>query len=180
GLGPDYQAFSTAIETRSTLPTFSELKPLLLNHEVRLTQYNHPISESTPSTAFYGSTFSSSSSTNFSPSRGGYNSNRGGYNSFRGGRGGNNGRGYRGGARGAGGRGRSGYFANPTHSFGNQFQQQQSILGAPQQQSILGAPPTQLSGTKCQICESKAHTALTCGNRFNHAFQSRDLPQSFA
>ncbi|XP_026416734.1 uncharacterized protein LOC113312194 [Papaver somniferum] len=70
GLGPDYQAFSTAIETRSSLPSFSELKLLLLNHEIRLTQYNQPTPDPIPSTAFYGSTFSSSpSSSNFSSSR---------------------------------------------------------------------------------------------------------------
>ncbi|KAI3961640.1 hypothetical protein MKW92_025906, partial [Papaver armeniacum] len=134
GLGPDYQAFSTAIETRSSLPSISELKPLLLNHEIRLTQYNQPVPDSTPSTAFYGSTFSSSSSKNFSPSRFSNNSSRGSYNSYRGGCGGNNGRSYRGGGRGAGGRGRGGYFAPPTYSFGNQSQQQQSILGAPPSQ----------------------------------------------
>ncbi|XP_026436389.1 uncharacterized protein LOC113334268 [Papaver somniferum] len=140
GLGPDYQAFSTAIETRSALPSFSELKPLLLNHEIRLTQYNQPTTNSTPSTSFYGSTFSSSYSSNFSPSRFSNNSSRGSNNSYKGGHGGNNGRGYRG-----GGCGRGGYFSYPTYSFGNPSPQQH--------QSILGAPPSQFSGSKqpCQI-----------------------------
>ncbi|RZC71810.1 hypothetical protein C5167_034991, partial [Papaver somniferum] len=104
GLGPDYQAFSTDIETRSTLPSFSELKPLLLNHEIRLTQYNQPSPDSIPSTTFYGSTFSpSSSSSNFSSSRGGR-----GNNFYRGDRGGTSGsfRGNRGRGRGYGGHGR--------------------------------------------------------------------------
>ncbi|KAI3892005.1 hypothetical protein MKW92_013933 [Papaver armeniacum] len=157
GLGPDYQAFSTAIENRSSLHSFFELKPLLLNHEIRLTQYKQPIPDSTPSTTFYGSTLSSSPSTNFSSSRFSNNSSRG----------------YRGGGRGTGGRGRGGYFTPPTYSFGTQSQQQQSILGA---------PPSQLSSSKqpCKICDSKAHTGLNCTHRFNHAYQARDLPQSFA
>ncbi|OVA11605.1 hypothetical protein BVC80_963g6 [Macleaya cordata] len=37
GLGPEYQPFTTAIEARERLPSFAELKPLLLNHEIRLT-----------------------------------------------------------------------------------------------------------------------------------------------
>ncbi|KAI3934145.1 hypothetical protein MKW98_027355, partial [Papaver atlanticum] len=149
GLGPDYQAFSTAIETHSTLPSFSEFKSLLLNHEIRLTQYNQPTPDSTPSTAFYGSTFSSSSSSNFQPSRF-YNNSGRGNNFYRGGSGGNNGsfRGNHGGGLGNGGRGCGVPFSS-SYSFGNQSPQQT--------QSILGSPPSSFTGSKqpCQICEFK-------------------------
>ncbi|OVA05269.1 hypothetical protein BVC80_441g4 [Macleaya cordata] len=39
GLGAEYVPFVTAIETRENLPTFSQLYPLLLNHEQRLLQH---------------------------------------------------------------------------------------------------------------------------------------------
>ncbi|KAL5698877.1 hypothetical protein ACHQM5_029856 [Ranunculus cassubicifolius] len=38
GHGSEYDQFVTAIETRENLPTFSQLYPILLNHEVRLLQ----------------------------------------------------------------------------------------------------------------------------------------------
>ncbi|XP_026416881.1 uncharacterized protein LOC113312334 [Papaver somniferum] len=115
---PDFTYARELCTHHSTLPSFSELKSLLLNHEIRITQYNQTTPDLTPTTAFYGSTFSStpSSSSNFSSPRF-YNNSGRGNTSYRGGRGGNNGsfRGNRGGGCGNGGPGRATQF----YSFGN-------------------------------------------------------------
>ncbi|OVA15310.1 hypothetical protein BVC80_4693g3 [Macleaya cordata] len=51
GLGSDYDPFVTAIETRDTLPSFAQLHPLLLNHEMRLL-HSHSASNDNNSAAF--------------------------------------------------------------------------------------------------------------------------------
>lgn len=52
GLGAEYDQFVTAIETRESLPTFAQLYPLLLNHEVRLIQSHNLTLNQFQSSAF--------------------------------------------------------------------------------------------------------------------------------
>lgn len=40
GLTPDYESFITAVTTRPPLPPFEEIRPLLINQELRLQQIN--------------------------------------------------------------------------------------------------------------------------------------------
>ncbi|OVA14510.1 hypothetical protein BVC80_1035g12 [Macleaya cordata] len=145
GLGLEYQPFSTAIEARERLPSFAELKPLLLNYEIRLTQYHQPTADPNSPSAFFGCHQSSSSSAPATYSSGSPSSapNRSSFSSGRGGR-------WRGGSfrGGRGGRGRSQYYGHQNQFYGSSS----SSFGPQHQRSILGAPPsTYASPRNCYI-----------------------------
>ncbi|KAL5723010.1 hypothetical protein ACHQM5_006458 [Ranunculus cassubicifolius] len=170
GLGSEYDQFVTAIETREKIPSFAQLYPLLLNHEVRLLQSQTLSLNTNQSSALLART-QSSPSQNQTPTN--YNHNP--TNNFQ-----------RGGRRGGRNNGRGGYGRNNRgggrHSnrgnFNGGYNQNNNFYG---QQSVLGAPPVYPgASSNCQVCGQPTHSALQCPHRFNHSYQAMDLPQSFA
>ena len=65
-------------------------------------------------------------------------------------------------------------------SFGSKSQNFNSTHAAKNSTSVAHQGNNKEEPPTCQICNKQNHTAITCFNRFNHAFTPSDIPQALA
>ncbi|KAF8369725.1 hypothetical protein HHK36_032252 [Tetracentron sinense] len=160
GLGSSYEGFVTSIFAKPPIPTYDQLVPSLLNHEMRSRQYAAEITSTDSSMAFFHQ---------------------------------RNGGNYRPRNRTNKGRHFNGAQQRPFHEQGNrqnnfkanddsQIRTQHQQETRPVQRINLppnnGQQEMPRATTQCQICGKGGHSALKCWHRFNHSYQSDDIPQA--
>lgn len=190
GLGPSYEMFVTSsVCAKPPMPTFEDLRALLLNQEIRLSQTSQS-SQSPPSpppdsslsgTAMFSQRGRGRGVPGRGRSRGYRGRGRGFYNP---GRGPNSyyGRGYVNPGRGFysfSGRD-SDYSSSSGSSFAGPPDMGRGFRYPPHLAGLLGPGPASSPAVACQVCGKPGHSALDCYHRFNQAYQSEPPTQAFA